>query len=244
MFYDMVQCQEKPMGPSVTTIYPGGKPVTYDLMMTPIRVRWKDVEQTLVLVNGYLKDDVSVQSELQRALDMQRHAKALVMLFKCDDGSMLAHSPSAYTFYTRYAYFTDSVAFRDQTLADILRFSTPSEDCEFTMAQIVERVGHMTRVDPELSLEVLKTPFEGSGSKGIRWFRMQFVPISDPVTGENVVSLSEVDITDLKDVEAALKLKEVEQLEFFHHIVHELRTPLNGVINILIDCISRVPSAS
>eukprot|EP00750_Incisomonas_marina_P025102 INCI5321.3.p1 GENE.INCI5321.3~~INCI5321.3.p1 ORF type:complete len:989 (-),score=174.21 INCI5321.3:4241-7207(-) len=243
IFYDMVQCQEQPVGPTVTTIYPNGKPVTYDLMMTPIRVRWKGIPQTVVLVNGNLKDrDSTFQGELQRAMEMQRHSKALVMLFKCSDGGMLAYSPSAYTFYTRYAYFRrESASFKDQTLSNIMRFSTLSDDCPFTMDELLERVKNMTRVDSELVVEVVKTPFEGDNKK-IRWFRLQFVPISDPVTGENVVSVSEVDITNLKDVEAALKLKEVEQLDFFHHIVHELRTPLNGIINLVEDSINKVSS--
>jgi signal transduction histidine kinase len=67
--------------------------------------------------------------------------------------------------------------------------------------------------------------------------------VLDPVSGENAVLVTEVDITNLKDAEAALKLKEADQLEFFHHIVHELRTPLNGIINILESCIPQVSSA-
>lgn len=217
LFYEVIQCQEKTLGPTIQTIYPRGVPVTYELVMTPIRVRWKGAVQTVVLVNGYEKknQEIAIQHELKRAIEMQRNSQSLTMLFKCQDGTMLAYSPSAYAFYTHYTFFNNSenkMSFGDHTLKQILQFSIPDEDA-MTMDEVLEKVHHMTRTDPPIEIEVTKTPFEGTAA--VNWFRLSFVPISDPVTGENVVSVTEVEITDIKEVQAELKLKEAEQLEFF-----------------------------
>lgn len=240
VFFKTIQCQEKVMGPTLQTIYPGGIPKTYELVMSPLRVHWNDVTQTVVLVNAYekKKQDMAVEHELKRAIEMQRHSSLLTMLFKCSDGTMLAFSPSAHEFYNRYAYFQEKNMFKDQTLKQLLRFSTPA-DGAMSVQEILTTVKGMTRTDMPIEIEVTKTPYEGSNR--IRWFRLTFVPISDPATGENVVSVTEVEITAIKEVQDALKLKETQQLEFFHHIVHELRTPLHGIINILEQSIKSVP---
>ena len=104
LFYDVVQTQEKTLGPTIQTIYPNNVPKTYEIMMSPIRLVWDGVPQTLVLVNGHEKSaDTEVQHDLQRAIEMQRHSKALVMLFRCSDGQLLSYSPSAHDFYNRCA---------------------------------------------------------------------------------------------------------------------------------------------
>jgi len=242
MYFHMIQCQEKSIGPTVQTLYPHGRPVTYEMILTPIRLKWRGQDQTVVLVNAYEKQDLqySIQGELQRAREMQRHSQALVMLFRCRDGALLSYSPSAYAFYTKYSYFKDNHSvFEEVNLKDLLRFSTSSDD--YTMNEVFDIVSAKKSTDPELVIEVMKTPFEAS-KKEIRWFRVEFVPILDPMTGETAVSVSEFDITQMKNAEEALRLKEVEQLDFFHHIVHELRTPLHGITNILATTLQRVPS--
>jgi hypothetical protein len=128
--------------------------------------------------------------ELQRSLAMLQHATALTMLFKCSDGSLLSFSPSAQAFYTQQLASLNTtlssssaaapVSFKDHTLADIARFSTATEDCEFTMEQIAERCKSLTPFadgpHTELVVDVAKAPLaaeDGGPKKHQRWFRMQ-----------------------------------------------------------------------
>ena len=60
-----------------------------------------------------------------------------------------------------------------------------------------------------------------------------FLFVSVVCVAAQVLSLSETDITRIKQVQATLKRKETEQQEFFQKIVHELRTPLHGITHIL-----------
>ena len=48
--YELVQCQERVEGPKVVTLFPEGKPVTYMLTITPLRLQWEGWSRCFAVV--------------------------------------------------------------------------------------------------------------------------------------------------------------------------------------------------
>eukprot|EP00750_Incisomonas_marina_P015150 INCI18098.1.p1 GENE.INCI18098.1~~INCI18098.1.p1 ORF type:complete len:1351 (+),score=240.12 INCI18098.1:202-4053(+) len=260
MLYELVQVGENRFGPALQTVYPSGSSVTFEVVGWPLRLNYQGQPQTFICVCGYEQNSLAEGLREQlRALEMQRHSPVLLMLFDSATEAMLASSPSASEFYSRYsaddrAKFEKSHVpgderwtFKKQTLSSILRFSmleapqsddSPSQNV--TGDTLIPRLQQLRVWDEPITVEVLKYPRTcDDGTR--RWHRMQFVAIQDPATGSTVLSMSETEVTRIKEVQAALKRKEYEQQDFFQKIVHELRTPLHGITHILRRTLARVP---
>lgn len=121
------------------------------------------------------------------------------------------------------------------------------KNCQQTVEEIIDR--HSWANDEEKQEVICRyreltpesEPFEvvcvctGSHDNADSFHRMIFTPCSHPMTGEDAVTISEYDVSDLKRVEAKL-VEELRTQELtFNSISHELRAPLNGIVG-LTDC--------
>ena len=65
-----------------------------------------------------------------------------------------------------------------------------------------------------------------------RWHRVLAIPHVDVSTGENVIIITESDISEQKHLNQQLVYSQQSQERFFASVSHELRTPLNGIIGL------------
>ena len=98
----------------------------------------------------------AITNDMIRAVAMQRHAQSLEMLFQCNDGKLLAYSPSARLFYCSWyaAIFPEGKLFEDLRVRDILQLSRLGSGSSETWSSIIAKIEGMQRVDDSLVLEV------------------------------------------------------------------------------------------
>jgi len=152
--------------------------------------------------------DADVGAEERRAVEALRHSAGPVGLFDAS-GAVLFANPGAFSAYGEGGALVD-------------RFEDRKAGQAVLDAALDERATSEVH-----RMETLKGP---------RWHHIDCRPVQDPVTGAVSVLLSESDVTDRVEAEAAraaaeqrVAMAEARQA-FLSQMSHELRTPLNAVM--------------
>lgn len=152
--------------------------------------------------------DADVGAEERRAVEALRHSAGPVGLFDAS-GAVLFANPGAFSAYGEGGALVD-------------RFEDRKAGQAVLDAALDERATSEVH-----RMETLKGP---------RWHHVDCRPVQDPVTGAVSVLLSESDVTDRVEAEAAraaaeqrVAMAEARQA-FLSQMSHELRTPLNAVM--------------
>lgn len=152
--------------------------------------------------------EADVGAEERRAVEALRHSAGPVGLFDAS-GAVLFANPGAFSAYGEGGALVD-------------RFEDRKAGQAVLDAALDERATSEVH-----RMETLKGP---------RWHHIDCRPVQDPVTGAVSVLLSESDVTDRVEAEAAraaaeqrVAMAEARQA-FLSQMSHELRTPLNAVM--------------
>lgn len=213
--YRGIQCDECPPAHFVKTVFPNGKPVTLECDACPIRLRYQGIPQTLVLGIGTPKERrAEVDDKMKRLLVTNQHFTALRMLFAQSSGELLMSSGSAFAFFDKHISFSNGESFDHQSLWDIFRLGTMAPHHGQTIDEMMTHLRSLPLGAPPLTFEMYLEPdVPMTPSDHQRWFRVEAVCMTDPVTGQLALSISLIDITDLKNVQHELVRKEKELRE-------------------------------
>jgi len=225
VIYEKVQLGHETMN-MVKDVHPDGQlPIRTRMQIAPFRLRREDATETCVAMVTAVEmeqEDKKQDEDLVRSHHMLSHTEAVMILFGTD-GRIMYANPSAVAYYM----LSDGAG----TLNDFVESCVWHEDDvskeEFVSCFLAVRAG-----DNNLAFEAEKqgTCLLADGEYGPRWHLVRVIPHKDISTGEDVILMTEVDISEQKQLLEKLHQAQLSQETFFASISHELRTPLNGII--------------
>lgn len=164
------------------TFYPKGKPVSMGCTCSAIRLPNGDLG--LLFEGEPLNRLEAIPAQNLRALEAFRHSSALISLYDLQ-GNLVQQNPTAFQYYGE-----------EKTLRD--RFVKP-----FSFLRLIEALERDKRYQIEAEIKI---------NQGSRWHYLDFSYTNDPITGENLILLTETDISDRKLLQNQYQ-QTAEQLE-------------------------------
>uniref|UniRef100_A0A7S0TX79 histidine kinase n=1 Tax=Hemiselmis andersenii TaxID=464988 RepID=A0A7S0TX79_HEMAN len=213
------------------TIYPKKSNVPIQTLCEVVPMRYIDdsgKEAVVACITAHKAEkggDSQDTVEMLRSQHMMTHCMALMFLVDTS-GKVLYCNGAAAAFYM----FKPDEGTMDHFVQSCV-WEGDGDKTQFVHAILSLRQGD--------SNEVFEAKKHGSkylddGQSISRWHKVQAIPHKDIHSGEDVILITETDISEQKHLSNKLFIAQQSQESFFSSILvsHELRTPLNGIIGL------------
>lgn len=174
------------------TFYPDNKPVTIDCICRGVRI---EDNRIALFIEGNIKHIEKIEENTIRGVEVIRHTPVIVSLYTLD-GKILMQNPSAVESYNNLTLNNNIKGFSERFV-------------DVTEAQ--------NAIDYLMKNKVYKSEVQIYTSKGIRWHEINAAITNDPVLGDPVILVNELNITERKNAENSLKQSEKKFKSFFEN---------------------------
>ncbi len=218
----------------IWTLYPHGNPITVQLVLTPIIIK-DDNDAVLIQVSTYI--DMKSDPQILRLMEITRYTSIMVASFTLS-GQCLARNPA------------DQQEYNDQITADINENIKSDLEIRFVMPFDYDDISKKLLLGNDVSGD-----YQMTSNHGIIWCHLSIRHGRDPLTGGDILVMTQENITDriemfnqLTTINAELDNiveKRTSELRhaldaahqasyakssFLANMSHDLRTPLNAII--------------
>ncbi len=163
------------------TVYPHGQPATLNAHTIGIEL----ADGSLTILYEATQVSTPLDASVLRGVEAMQQTPLIVGLHRISDGSVVMRNPSG---VQRFGIIDMSVRRNDFAAM----FVDPAQ-AESAFGQVRHKQIHSA----EAELLTLDGP---------RWYRLDVRPVLDPVTGESMLQLNALDVTERKQAEAKLQL--------------------------------------